>query len=90
MSGEKVLAIHFVLLDSKINRSIACKNTNSFILIEEMLYNEYREHKNNVSIFFLVNEKRLKIFLAIEDNNIKDGDNIVINNIENTNIFLNN
>ena len=43
------------------------------------MYDEYPELKNNDN-YFLVNGRKIKRFLTIDENNIKDGDNILINN----------
>ena len=44
--GEKLLAITFISSFKKINRPIACKNTNVFVRIEEKLYESYPDLKN--------------------------------------------
>ena len=81
------MAIFFSLLDFKINRPIACKNSDTFVSIEEKLYNEYPELKNNEN-FFLVNGRKIKRFLTIDENNIKDGDSILIYNINYTKFYF--
>ena len=82
MTGENVIAVHFISNDSKVNRSIACKDSNIFVRIEEKLYNEYPQLKYNDN-YFLVNGIKIKRFLSLRENNIKDGDNIIINSNDN-------
>ena len=74
---EKIFAIHFVSYDQKINRSIACKESNIFVHIEEKLYEEYPELKMTDN-YFMVSGRKIKRFLSIKENDIRDGDNIVV------------
>ena len=75
--GEKLLAITFISSFKKINRPIACKNTNVFVRIEEKLYESYPDLKNYDN-YFWVNGKKIKRFLTLEENNINDGDRIML------------
>ena len=75
---EKIFAIHIVSMDQTINRSIACKDSNTFVHIEEKLYEEYPELKNTDN-YFVVSGRKIKRFLSIKENDIHDGDNIIIN-----------
>jgi len=76
--GEKIISIIFRSIDQKVNFSFPCKNTDIFVRIEEKLYKVYPEYKeyNN---FFTVGGRTIKRFKSIEENNIKNADNILLN-----------
>ena len=76
--GEKIISIIFKSIDQKVNFSFTCKNTDIFVRIEEKLYKVYPEYKeyNN---FFTVSGRTIKRFKSIEENNIKNADNILLN-----------
>ena len=77
LTENNVIAVHFKSGDNIINKPMACKKNYNFKKIEEKLYKEYPEIKNNISCF-LVNEKEINREKTLEDNKIKDGDNIII------------
>ena len=56
---------------------MACKTNYTFKSIEEKLYREYPEIKNDVACF-LVNGESINREKTFEDNKIKDGDTIII------------
>jgi len=76
--GEKILAILFNSIDQKVNKAIACKNTDIFVRIEENLYEDYPEYKD-VNTYFTVGGKIIKRFKSIQENNIKYSDIILLN-----------
>ena len=63
--------------DGKIDYSIPCKNTTTFVKIEEKLYDEYPEYKETDN-YFLVNGNRVKRFKTINDNQIKNGKPVIL------------
>ena len=77
MPGEKILAITFISSTQKINCPIACKNNNTFVRIEEKLYDRYPDLKNYEN-YFWIKGKKIKRFLTLEENNIKDGDIVML------------
>ena len=81
LPGEKILAVNINSLDQKINFPIATKNTEIFVFLELRFYNEYPEYKEK-DIYFLVNGNRINRFKNIEDNNIKNGNTIFLNIID--------
>ena len=76
--GEKIIAALFISSDQKITYSIPCKNTTSFVRIEEKLYEEYPEYKETDN-YFLHNGSVIKRFKTIEENQIKSGKPIILN-----------
>ena len=77
LSGEKILALLFLSRDFKINKPIACKNTDIFVEIEDKIYSESPILKKRNKIY-LVNGEKIEPNLSIEKNNIKDGNTILI------------
>ena len=78
---NKILFIHFISSDQKINCPIKCLSTETFAEVEEKLYKkygEYRETNNN----FIAKGKIILRFKTISENNIEDGDKIQLLNIE--------
>lgn len=76
--GEKVIAVHFSSPDHRINYSIACKNTDVFVKLEQQLYMEYSEYKNE-NTYFTVNGNFVKRFKTLDENSIKNHDIILLN-----------
>ena len=78
---NKILFVHFISMDQKINCPIKCLETDTFAEVEEKLYQkyeEYRETNNN----FITKGKIVLRFKKICENNIKDGDKIELINEE--------
>ena len=81
--GEKLISLIFILPD-QTHVSILCKNTYKFFQVEEILYNKYEKLKTDEN-YFLVNSKRVKRFLDLDANSIKDGDVILLNQFDGEN-----
>ena len=77
LPGEELIAVMFKSNDGKIDYSIPCKNTTTFVKIEEKLYDEYPEYKETDN-YFLVNGNRVKRFKTIKENQIKNGKPIIL------------
>ena len=80
---EKIISVIFNSIDIQdiCNWSLACKNTNIFIRLEEILNNKFPELKK-YETYFMVNTRRIKRFQTLEENQIKDNDKINIFLIE--------
>ena len=76
--GEKILSAQFISSDQKLIYSIPCKNTTTFVRVEEKLYEEYPEYKETEN-HFIHNGTAIKRFKTIEENNIKSGKPIILN-----------
>ena len=59
--GEKIMAINFISTDQKVNYCLPCKNTDIFVRLEEKLYDEYPEYKEE-NTYFTVNGNAIKRF----------------------------
>ena len=81
--GEEIISINFVSMGSNDigHFSLVCKNTDLFIREEERLYEKFPQFKK-YETFFVVNGKRIKRFLSLDENKIKDNDIINIFFIE--------
>jgi len=75
--GE-TMAIFFTSNNQDIQRPISCKNTDTFVKIEEKIYNEYPKYKD-YNTFLTVNGNVIKRFKTFEENGIEDGNIIVVN-----------
>ena len=71
--GEKIMSINFVSMGRQDigHYSLACKNTDLFVRLEERLYNDFPQFKN-YETYFEVNTKRIKRFKTLEENKIKN------------------
>ena len=63
------------------NYSLECKNTDLFVTLEERLLDEFPEFKK-YDVYYLVNTKRVKRYLTLDQNKIKKNDLISIYIIE--------
>ena len=77
-SGEKIFAILFTSTHQDIHRPISCKNTDTFVKIEEKIYNEYPKYKE-YNTYLTVNGNVIKRFKTLEENGIEDGNAIIVN-----------
>ena len=82
--GEKIMTINFVSQGNQdiTNYSLACKNTDLFVRLEEILYQDYPKFKD-YETFFEVRTKRIKRFKTIEENDIRNNDVISVFRIDN-------
>ena len=77
--GEKIMSINFVSMGIQDigHYSLACKNTDLFVRLEEQLNNDFPQLKNHET-YFMVNAKRIKRFKTLDENKIKNKDIINI------------
>ena len=77
--GERVIAINFKSVDQTISDyALPCKNTDLFVRIEEKLIKQYPELKDK-HIYFVNKTDIIKRFKTIDENNIKNGDILMVN-----------
>ena len=75
--GEKIIALFFTSTLQDIHIPIPCKTTDTFVKIEEKIYNEYPKYKD-YNTYLTVNGNVIKRFKTIDENKIKDGNVIII------------
>ena len=74
----KTIAVFFTSTNQDIHRPISCKNIDTFVRIEEKIYNEYPKYKD-YNTYLTVNGNIIKRFKTFDENKIKDGDTIIVN-----------
>ena len=77
--GERILTVNFVSMGFQEigHYSLACKNTDRFIKLEEKLNDDFKQ-LNNYETYFMVNGQRIKRFKTLDENNIKSNDIVSI------------
>ena len=73
-----ILTIQFKSVDQKVDIAFSCQSADTFVRIEEMLYNQYPELKE-FNTYFTVNGNAIKRFKTIQENKIKNFDKILLN-----------
>ena len=80
--GEKIIAIGFTSSDQTIQNFFRpCKDSDLFVRLEEKLYDEYPQYKD-VETYFLVNGRKILRFKSMKENNLKNGQVIMLNIVE--------
>ena len=80
--GEKLMSIIISSKDEKIHYSLPCKNNNTINDIEKELYKEFPEYSNTKNIF-LYKGKIINKFETFQKNNIKNGDILILEKVNN-------
>lgn len=75
-----LVVINFESVDGQIRRGIQCMKNEIFVIAEEKLYKFYEAFRDTNNKF-TINEIEIKRFKTIEENNIKDGDRVVLETI---------
>ena len=76
--SEKIIAINFISTGHNINLPMACKKTDIFLTIEKKLFDEYPELKSK-KLFYIANGNVINKYISLEQNKIKNGNSILIN-----------
>ena len=88
---NNLMTVIFYSTELNIHYSLICKETDSFSVVENKLYDVYPECKE-YEYFFLANEQKIKRFKTLQENKIKNSQLIYINSewiiINNKNIYL--
>ena len=77
-SGEEIITIFFTSYNQEFHRRIPCRNTDIFSKIEEKIYKEYPKYKDS-NTYFTVNGNVVDKLKSLKENEIKDGNTIIIN-----------
>ena len=78
---DDIMVINFTSTDSSINHGIKCVVTDTFAEVEEKLYQIYDEFRNTNNMFTIKGRTILR-FKTLKENNIKDGDKVLLFRIE--------
>ena len=78
---DDIMVINFTSTDSSINYGIKCVVTDTFAEVEEKLYQIYDEFRNTNNMFTIKGRTILR-FKNLKENNIRDGDKVLLFRIE--------
>ena len=84
--NESLISIIFYSMDQKVHYPMICKNTDTIHKLEDKLYKEYPELSEREN-YFLCKGTVLNKFTSFEKNKIKNGDIIVLNQNNFSQIF---
>ena len=84
--NERLMAIIFYSVDQKVNYPMICKNTDTINKLEGKLYEEYPNLSEREN-YFLCKGGVINKFQSFEKNKIKNGDIIVLNQNDSSQIF---
>jgi len=76
-----VMVINFESTDSSIHEGINCLETDTFAEVEERLYQKYDEFRNTNNMFTF-NGRTILRFKNLKENNIRNGDKVILLQIE--------
>ena len=76
-NNEENISIKFISSDLTINYEMTCKSTDKFNNVEIILYEQYPRLLEE-ECFFLCKGKKINRMKTLEENNIKNGDVIVL------------
>ena len=76
-----IMVINFISTDSSIHYGIKCVETDTFAEVEEKLYQIYDNFRNTNNMFTIKGRTILR-FKSLKENNIKDGDMVLLLKIE--------
>ena len=84
--NERLMAIIFYSVDQKVHYPMICKNTDTIHKLEEKLYEEYPKLSEREN-YFLCKGGLINKFQSFEKMKIKNGDIIVLNQNDSSQIF---
>jgi glutamate synthase domain-containing protein 1 len=76
--GEELISVIIMSIDQKIHQSFICKNTEKFSRLEEIIYKEAPDYMES-DIYFCINGNVVKRYKTLKENNIHNGDIIMLN-----------
>ena len=77
INRNDMMVVNFMSTDQAINTDIACTADDSFAEVEEKLYQIYDEYRNTNNLLLHKGNMVLR-FKKIKENNIKNGDKIIV------------
>ena len=78
---DDIMVINFTSTDSSINHGIKCVVTDTFAEVEEKLYQIYDNFRDTNNMF-TINGRTILRFKNLKENNIRDGDKVLLFRIE--------
>ena len=80
-NNDNKISLYFQSVDQKIKETILCQSNEKFHILEGILYEKYPQYKESEN-YFIVNGVKVNRFKTLKENNIKNGDKIVLNIID--------
>ena len=74
---KKYIPVIFQSVDEKINCAFICKKTDIFNMIENKLYQKYKEYKDSEN-YFTLGGRKINKCRTFEENNVKYSDIILL------------
>ena len=84
--NERLMVIIFYSVDQKVHYPMICKNTDTIHKLEEKLYEEYPKLSEREN-YFLCKGGLINKFQSFEKMKIKNGDIIILNQNDSSQIF---
>ena len=84
--NERLMSIIFYSVDQKVHYPMICKNTDTIHKLEEKLYEEYPNLSEREN-YFLCKGGLINKFQSFEKMKIKNGDIIILNQNDSSQIF---
>ena len=84
--NERLISIIFYSVDQKVHYPMICKNTDTINKLEGKLYEEYPNLSEREN-YFLCKGGVINKFQSFEKNKIKNGDIIILNQNDSSQIF---
>ena len=84
--NERLMAIIFYSVDQKVHYPMICKNTDTIHKLEEKLYEEYPNLSEREN-YFLCKGGLINKFQSFEKMKVKNGDIIILNQNDSSQIF---
>ena len=75
---DNIMAIAFTSVDQKFIYALPCRNTDSFVILEMKLYEQYPQYKEE-NTYFTFGGKTIKRFKTLQENGVKCSDVILLN-----------
>jgi len=68
---EKIMTVIFISTEQKIHDSFICKNTMKFNVLENLLYDKYKEYRETNN-YFMCDGKNINKYKSLEENQIEN------------------
>ena len=78
---DDAMVINFISTEYSVNKGIKCLGTDTFAEVEEKLYQIYDEFRNTNNAF-TINGRTILRFKNLKENNIRNGDKVILLQIE--------
>ena len=74
---DEIISLNFTSTDQKINYSLPCVKNDTFAVVEEKLYKEFPEYRENNN-YFIQSAQPILRFKTLKENKLKSGFPIIL------------